>query len=81
MKFTITTQRTTTLTTRYLGHRFFVDITEDAKTRSAWIYTDMMGTKELMFGVLKENKTSEEFLGMVEREFEEYADCYEEDYL
>lgn len=81
MKFTRTTQRTTTLTTRYHGHRFLVDITEDAKTRSAWIYTDMMGTKELMFGVLKENKTSVEFLEMVEREFESYADCYEADYL
>lgn len=81
MKFTRTTQRTTTLSTMYHGHRFLVDITEDVKYRSAWIYTDMMGTKILMFGVLKENKTSAEFLAMVEREFEEYAECYESDYL
>lgn len=81
MKFTRTAQRTTTLKTEYHGDNFLIDIVEKAESREAWIYTDTVGTKELMFGCLKQNKTSEEFLAMVENEFEQYADCYESDYF
>lgn len=81
MKFARTAQRTTTLKTEYHGYDFLVDIVETAESREAWIYTNTLGTKELMFGVLKKNKTSEEFLAMVENVFEEYADSYEADYL
>lgn len=81
MKFTRTAQRTTTLKTEYHDCEFRVDIVETAEMREAWIYTDTVGTKELMFGCLKKNKTSEEFLSMVENEFEQYAEYYEADYL
>lgn len=40
MKFTRTTQRTTTLKTEYHDCEFRVDIVETAEMREAWIYTE-----------------------------------------
>lgn len=81
MIFTRTTQKITTLTTMYHGHKFFVDITENEKGRESWIYTDKVGIKELMFESLKvNNETYEEYLELVESNFAEYADGYEKEY-
>lgn len=81
MIFTRTTQKITTLTTMYHGQKFFVDIAENEEGRESWIYTDKVGVKKLMFETPKvNNETYEEYLELVEDNFEKYADDYEEDY-
>ena len=79
MKFTSVNQKISTITTRYHGHRFMVDIVETDAGFDAWIYTDEIGIKVFMFGVSKQDRTGDDFLVMIMDTFEDYAKSYEED--
>ena len=70
--------KTTTLTAKYRKRVFFVDITTNKQHIEAWLYTDDMGIKELMFGM--DNAETEDFVNLVYSHFERYADSYIKSY-
>ena len=71
-RFTEATIKTTTITAKYRGKSFFIDVVENMGF-DAWIYTSDMGVKMLMFGT---GCSREKFMELVEANFEEYADMY-----
>ena len=64
-----------TFEAKFRKHHFYVDVVEfGTHHHEAWIYTDKMGVKELMFG--NGYGDEERFMELVFANFEEYAELY-----
>ena len=72
--------KVTVFTFEHRGHIFRIDVFEDKPHgyQEAWIYTQTMGVKSLMFG--NAYMSAAEFLKIVEANAEEHADAYINEY-
>ena len=64
-----------------MGNGWRIDIVVSEDTFEAWIYHSGYGIKELMFGIEKKTSTYQAFCDMVETNFEEYRNDYEDEYI
>lgn len=79
MHFTESKITTKTFETIYLNKKFLVDIMTFSETHhEAWIYTDRMGIKELIFG--DDVSSEKEFINLVKANFTRYAIDYIKEY-
>ncbi len=58
------------------GGGFNVDVVTERGKHAAWIYHQGYGVKEFMFGVPEERYSRDEFLALVEENYETYARQY-----
>lgn len=69
-----------TFCTTWGGKLYCVDICEDAKERSAWLYNSAYGVKSLMFGYMVCDMSRDEFLDIVFSNLPEYIEDYAEEF-
>ena len=69
-----------TFCTPWNGKLYCVDICEDAKERSAWLYNSAYGVKSMMFGHMVCDMSKEEFLDLVFSNLPDYIEDYVEEY-
>lgn len=64
-----------------LDKGFFLDIVTRCKKYKAWLYHKDYGNKYLMFEMLKEQQTYEQFLEIVELNAPDYIDYYKRNFM
>lgn len=65
---------TATRTKTYVHHGYLIDIVANRNDYEAWIYADDMGEKHLMFGAPKCQQAYNDFLDLVQANFDDYTD-------
>ena len=74
-------EKTDTKITCFTDGDWFIDIVEDEEIHEAWLQHKDYGIAALMFGMMKKDKSFEEFCETVKMDLENQKDFYRDEYM
>ena len=74
-------EKTNIKITRFADGDWFVDVVENEETYEAWLQHKDYGISSLMFGMMKKDKTFEEFCETAKMNLDNQKDFYQEEYM